>query len=165
MTFSPLSPAGDHSQSDNRITLSNQAAESILGKTKLELIGSKLEQVSVLSDARLAKALAEVQRTNRQIVGLELTHTSSQNPNLALSFNLSPLKDANQTTRGVAIVLEDLTETRRLESLSQLFERMVSPAVIEQLNPNEHSWVENELRSPRSSPISAASPKLSARRS
>jgi PAS domain S-box-containing protein len=122
---------------DNQITLSNQAAETILGKSKPELIGSNLEQVAILSDARLARALAEVQRTNRQIVGLELTHPSSQKPNLALSFNLSPLKDANQTTRGVAIVLEDLTETRRLESLSHLFERMVSPAVIEQLNPDE----------------------------
>jgi len=122
---------------ENQITLSNQAAETILGKSKPELVGSKLEQVTILSDSRLARALAEVQRTNRQIVGLELTHTSPQNPNLALSFNLSPLKDANQTTRGVAIVLEDLTETKRLESLSHLFERMVSPAVIEQLNPDE----------------------------
>lgn len=122
---------------ENQITLSNQAAETILGKSKPELVGSKLEQVTILSDSRLARALAEVQRTNRQIVGLELTHTSSQKPNLALSFNLSPLKDANQTTRGVAIVLEDLTETKRLESLSHLFERMVSPAVIEQLNPDE----------------------------
>jgi class 3 adenylate cyclase len=35
------------------------------------------------------------------------------------------------------MVLEDLTEQRRLEAQRRLFERMVSPAVIEQLDPDE----------------------------
>jgi adenylate cyclase len=51
-------------------------------------------------------------------------------------LNLSPLKDADQTTQGVAIVLDDLTERKRLEAQRKLFERMVSPAVIQQLDPN-----------------------------
>jgi len=51
-------------------------------------------------------------------------------------LNLSPLKDAGQKTQGVAIVLEDLTERKKLEAQRRLFERMVSPAVIEQLDPN-----------------------------
>jgi adenylate cyclase len=36
----------------------------------------------------------------------------------------------------VAIVLDDLTERKKLEAQRRLFERMVSPAVIEQLDPN-----------------------------
>ena len=40
-------------------------------------------------------------------------------------------------TQGVAIVLDDLTEKKRLEAQRRLFERMVSPAVIDQLNPNQ----------------------------
>jgi class 3 adenylate cyclase len=51
-------------------------------------------------------------------------------------LNLSPLKDAGQKTQGVAIVLDDLTERKKLEAQRRLFERMVSPAVIEQLDPN-----------------------------
>jgi hypothetical protein len=51
-------------------------------------------------------------------------------------LNLSPLKDADQTTQGVAIVLDDMTEHKRLEAQRRLFERMVSPAVINQLDPN-----------------------------
>jgi class 3 adenylate cyclase len=51
-------------------------------------------------------------------------------------LNLSPLKDANQATQGVAIVLDDMTERKHLEAQRRLFERMVSPAVIEQLNPD-----------------------------
>jgi class 3 adenylate cyclase len=53
-----------------------------------------------------------------------------------LSLNITPLKDAGQVTRGVAIVLDDLTEKRRLQAQRRLFERMVSPAVIEQLDPD-----------------------------
>jgi class 3 adenylate cyclase len=51
-------------------------------------------------------------------------------------LNLSPLKDAQQSTQGVAIVLDDLTERKKLEAQRRLFERMVSPAVIQQLDPN-----------------------------
>ena len=51
-------------------------------------------------------------------------------------MNLSPLKDAGHKTQGVAIVLDDLTERKKLEAQRRLFERMVSPAVIDQLDPN-----------------------------
>ena len=40
-------------------------------------------------------------------------------------LNMSPLKNAEQTTQGVAIVLDDLTERKRLEAQRKLFERMV----------------------------------------
>ncbi|MCJ7511539.1 MAG: adenylate/guanylate cyclase domain-containing protein, partial [Anaerolineales bacterium] len=52
------------------------------------------------------------------------------------SLNITPLKMADKATRGVAIVLEDLTEKRKLEAQRRLFERMVSPAVISQLDPD-----------------------------
>jgi class 3 adenylate cyclase len=51
-------------------------------------------------------------------------------------LNLSPLKDAGQKTQGVAIVLDDLTEQKKLQAQRKLFERMVSPAVIDQLDPD-----------------------------
>jgi class 3 adenylate cyclase len=44
------------------------------------------------------------------------------------------LKDAKQITQGVAIVLDDLTEKKRLEAQRAMFERMVPPAVIDQLD-------------------------------
>ena len=54
-----------------------------------------------------------------------------------LRFTLSPLKDAEQNTQGVAIVLDDLTERKQLEAQRRLFEKMVSPRVIEQLDPDQ----------------------------
>ena len=35
-------------------------------------------------------------------------------------FNLSPLKDAGQKTQGVAIVLDDMTERKKLEGQRKL---------------------------------------------
>jgi adenylate cyclase len=53
-----------------------------------------------------------------------------------LRYSFSPLKDSDNTTHGVAIVMDDLTEKKKLEAQSRLFERMVSPAVIGQLDPD-----------------------------
>ncbi len=49
-------------------------------------------------------------------------------------LNLSPLKDAGQKTQGIAIVLDDLTERKKLEAQRRLLERMVSPAVLDQID-------------------------------
>jgi class 3 adenylate cyclase len=55
-----------------------------------------------------------------------------------LRTSLSPLKNANEETQGTAIVIDDLTEQRRLESRYQLFQRYLPPAVIERLPNDPH---------------------------
>lgn len=122
---------------DNTITLCNRAAETILRRPGAQLIGKPLTDVMPLIAADLNRFLDFVRQNNRQLVGLELHPTLDQSGPLTLSFNLSPLEGEDHSTRGVAIVLEDLTENKRLEAQRSLFERMVSPAVIEQLNPDE----------------------------
>jgi class 3 adenylate cyclase len=49
-------------------------------------------------------------------------------------LNLAPLKDAGQRTQGIAIVLDDLTERKKLEAQRRLLERMVSPAILDQID-------------------------------
>ena len=122
---------------EDRITLCNHAAEKILKREGADMAGHKITEILSLEDYQFSRYLALVRETGRQIVGLELYPTLDERGSLTLSFNLSPLKDADQNTRGVAIVLEDLTENKRLEAQRRLFERMVSPAVIDQLNPDE----------------------------
>ncbi|NQU31169.1 MAG: hypothetical protein HQ525_10925, partial [Anaerolineae bacterium] len=80
--------------------------------------------------------LATMRETNEPIVDLEVRHTIPERGSVDWRLNLSPLKDANQITQGVAIVLGDLTERKELEAQRRLFERMVSPAVIQQIDPN-----------------------------
>ncbi len=122
---------------DDKITLCNQAAQSLLDKNLLSVLGEHLNKVFPIIEPELSVYTQSVRQENKSIVGLELQpHIQGKGP-AVWSLNLSPLKDASQTTQGVAIVLDDLTEKKRLEAQRQLFEKMVSPAVISQLNPNQ----------------------------
>ncbi len=119
------------------ITLCNRASESILGLSAGELVGYPLFEALAPVASDLASHLAAVRATDQPVVGLELSATLPQRGPVALSLHLSPLKDADQSTQGVAIVLDDLTEKKRLEAQRRLFERMVSPAVIRILDPDK----------------------------
>jgi PAS domain S-box-containing protein len=120
-----------------KITLCNQAAESILGQATDSIIGRALKECLPPLADELASPIREVRQTDKPMLGLEVTPTLPNRGRVDLVFNLSPLKDANQTTQGVAIVLDDLTEKKRLEAQRALFERMVPPAVINQIDLNK----------------------------
>jgi PAS domain S-box-containing protein len=122
---------------EERITLCNRAAENILGCSQTDLVGHNLvEAVPDLSPS-MEQHIKSVRLTDQNIVGIEFNSSLPRRGPVSLTFNFSPLKDASQTTQGVAIVLDDQTEKKRLEAQRRLFERMVSPAVIDQLDPNQ----------------------------
>ncbi len=119
-----------------RIMLCNSAALRILGyRDADELIGRNIDELPAPIDTALAPLL-QIARTDKPVLGLELRPTLASRGTVILRFNLSSLKGP-QGTQGVAIVLDDLTEQRRLEAQRQVFERMVSPAILGQLDP-EH---------------------------
>lgn len=119
-----------------KVTLANKAAENILGAASVDIIGHYLNEALASVSSELNPHLTEVRETDKAIVDLEVSHFLPNRGNVDWRLNLSPLKDAGQKTQGVAIVLDDLTERKKLEAQRRLFERMVSPAVIEQLDPN-----------------------------
>jgi PAS domain S-box-containing protein len=121
---------------EDQITLCNRAAESILGQTAGQVIGRKIDQVLPSLAEDILLQVATVRAKDMAVTDLEINHSLPQRGPVDWRLNLSPLKDADQTTQGIAIVLDDLTERKRLEAQRKLFERMVSPAVIQQLDPN-----------------------------
>jgi PAS domain S-box-containing protein len=121
---------------EDLITLCNRAAEAIIGQTALQIIGRKLEDVLPSIASNILPEVANIRDRDTAIIDLEIRHSLPQRGTVDWRLNMSPLKDADQTTQGVAIVLDDLTERKRLEAQRKLFERMVSPAVIQQLDPN-----------------------------
>ncbi len=126
----------------DQITLCNLSARNILGELKQDLTGQNLNTVQPFSQdvpetAQLNNQIQAVQQTGNQIIGLEVNSSLPKRGAVNLSFNLSPLRNAAQDMQGVAIVINDLTENKRLEAQRRLFERMVSPAVIDQLDPNQ----------------------------
>ncbi|MCI0520193.1 MAG: GAF domain-containing protein, partial [Chloroflexi bacterium] len=114
----------------HRINLCNRAAQAMLGRSNEEMVGSTLDEVlaEVVGPAitsELFEEIETVRRTDEHIVGREYDLNIPPRGSVSLSIHLSPLKDAAQTTQGVAIVVEDLTEKKRLEAQTRLFERMV----------------------------------------
>ena len=120
----------------DQITLCNRAAATILGQASAEIVGRKLEEIIPTFASDIQPHMNSVRDSEQPIVGLELSHILPQRGHVDWHLNLSPLKDAGQKTQGIAIVLDDLTERKKLEAQRRLFERMVSPAVIDQLDPD-----------------------------
>jgi len=121
---------------EDQITLCNRAAATILGQTSAEIVGRKLNEIVPSFAGDIQTHLDSVRTSEQPIVGLEISQNLPERGHVDWHLNLSPLKDAGQKTQGVAIVLDDLTERKKLEAQRRLFERMVSPAVINQLNPD-----------------------------
>ena len=121
---------------EDQVTLCNRAAESIIGLTATETIGRRLEDVLPSIAADILPKVASIRDRDTIINDLEVSHNLPERGMVEWRLNIAPLKNANQTTQGVAIVLDDLTERKKLEAQRKLFERMVSPAVIQQIDPN-----------------------------
>jgi adenylate cyclase len=120
----------------DQITLCNRAASGILGHASAEIVGRKIEDIIPSFANDILPHLASVRKSEQPIVGLELSNTLPERGTVDWRFNLSPLKDAEQRTQGVAIVLDDMTEQKKLEAQRRLLQRMVSPAVLDQIDPN-----------------------------
>jgi adenylate cyclase len=120
-----------------QVTLANRAAETILGRAAVDLLGHNLDEALAAVSDGIRPHIASVRQTDSAVMDLEFSPTLPTRGHVDWRFNLSPLKDDSKKTQGIAIVLDDLTERKRLEAQRKLFERMVSPAVINQLDPNK----------------------------
>ncbi|WP_322506824.1 GAF domain-containing protein [Anaerolinea sp.] len=118
---------------DKRILLCNRAAAEILRQPISALVGTNLSAILPALDEHMNQVL----RFGHTVMGLEMSPDLKEKGRVALRFNLSPLRNEQRILQGVAIVVEDLTEQRRLEAQQRLFERMVSPAIIEQIDTEE----------------------------
>jgi adenylate cyclase len=121
---------------DGVINLTNQPVEVILARSKDKLLGQALKQLLEEISPGLVERVDSVVESDQRIVAVESHPMIVGRGPVSLSLTLSPLKRSSEERRGVAMVIADHTETRRLEARQRLFARMVSPAVIDQLDPD-----------------------------
>lgn len=112
----------------------NQAAALILGIQSRDLVGNYLNKTAGSLADWMEPHLQKVLKHDQAVLGLEISPVLSQRGELDLRLNLTPLKDSAQKIQGVAVVLEDETEKKRLEAQRKILTRMVSPAVIDQID-------------------------------
>ena len=96
----------------NMIMDCNPAAESILNCSRDALIGQPLESAAAVLHSVCASALAHVREMGAR-ERLDAEPIIIGRGQRYWNVILSPLRDAQQAAQGVAMVLDDLTETRR----------------------------------------------------
>jgi PAS domain S-box-containing protein len=124
-----------------RVTFCNKASETIFQLPPLEeCLGKPYRQIlPALASTVFPNLIINVLDHEQRYTAYEISSDWPERGRVNLSLNLAPLKDAQDRIQGVTIVADDLTETKRLQAVRDMFKRYVSPAVVDRLpaDPSE----------------------------
>lgn len=118
---------------DDRITLFNRAAEAILGMQADCCLDVPYTQILPPLGETLPGLVEDVKNTEKVVVAHELEPELPGRGLVSLSLSLAPLKDANDETLGVAIVMDDLTEKKRFERERGMVKRYLPSELVDSL--------------------------------
>jgi len=116
---------------EDKITLFNRAAETILGILSSQVEGHSYTQS--LPELYSLSALVGQVKAQNVVQSVEVETELAARGRVNLSLQLSPLKDAQDDTLGVAMVIDDLTEKRRREKTMAHVRRYLPPALVDSL--------------------------------
>ena len=118
----------------DRITAFNRAAETIFVMPAAQSLGQHYrETLAPLAATPLPHLVEDVKRAGTQYVGAEIKSDLPSRGTVHLSFSISSLRDMAGSPQGITIVVDDLTEKRRLQAMREMFRRYVAPAVVDRL--------------------------------
>ncbi len=117
----------------DKITLFNRAASSILGIPAEQSIGASYYEVLPMLGESLQPLVEEVKLKEQEYIAYEIEPELPQRGTVSLSMNLSPLKNAQDETLGVAIVIDDLTEKKRFERERAMVKRYLPAELVDRL--------------------------------
>jgi adenylate cyclase len=106
----------------------NTAASHILGFDREKVMGDSLTDVLPLITGEHLRLVHE--QDERQSFESTLETSSGEK---ILTFKLSPLKDADGRTQGVAVVIDDVTAQRERESQLNIIRRYLPPAMVDNI--------------------------------
>ncbi|MGC9025204.1 MAG: adenylate/guanylate cyclase domain-containing protein [Chloroflexia bacterium] len=112
------------------ITTCNRAAEAIFGLPIQEARGRRFQELfEDRSGRELASAVFKAIKDETRLRDYEVSCALPRRGQVTLKLQVSPLKDARRKTIGAAMVVEDLTEERRLQ---QTLNRYLAPSVVQE---------------------------------
>ncbi|MBI3927059.1 MAG: GAF domain-containing protein [Armatimonadetes bacterium] len=130
---------------ERRITTSNRAAHEMLGLDPRSVRSRLLSEVlPEAAAAHLEQLLDEMVEHRMPVVRREISFPLNGRGQIFLKISVSPLREPGCHTMGATMVLEDITDVRlaeearrqeeeRRQFVQDLFGRMVSPEVMEEL--------------------------------
>jgi adenylate cyclase len=124
-----------------QIQLLNRAAESIFLLSANEVLGQDYQRVFAdLGQEKLIEAIERAKNDDSTILNREVDCELPQRGKVALSINISPLRDQENKETGLVMAVEDLTELRSWRdaatNIKRIFQRYVHPSVVEELMSN-----------------------------
>ncbi len=117
---------------EDRVTLFNRAAETILGVATEQVEGQAYAECLSELLSPLSALIGHV-KTQEIVQSTEVTTDLSTRGRVSLSLQFSPLKDAQDDTLGVAMVIDDLTEKRLREKTMAHVRRYLPPVLVDSL--------------------------------
>ncbi len=122
---------------DNAITMINRAAEGMLGVWEADVVGCPVDQALPAIGNPLIPFIERVKADGDSLVDHELKSVLPERGEVFLRLSLSPLRDNRGAITGMTIVVDDLTEQRKLAArarrIRRTFEQYVAPSVVERL--------------------------------
>jgi PAS domain S-box-containing protein len=114
---------------DDHISLYNRAAERILGVPAARVLNQDYRSLLNVPLGAVVETIIEKIQASGGHHHLELDAEVGGASRTALEVTFSPLRDMQQKTQGVAMVLDDVSERKRIESVR----RYLPPALVDQV--------------------------------
>jgi len=121
------------SDAEDVVTTFNRAAAEILSQNVDETIGRKLSVVLPKITADIGSHLKDV-RSKGESQTLEAEFTDEKRGRVAVNVKLSPLKDDEQNTQGIALVVDDVTEKRSQDQEMRVMRLYLPPQMVDNIH-------------------------------
>ena len=118
---------------NDRVHTFNRAAGEILDVAPDAAVGNEVKQLMTNTARQLAEQLARVKADDADR-SLELSAELPGRGQVALALSLSPLKDSNDMTHGVTLVMDDVTHLHEHETTISAMKRILPEGMVDQIN-------------------------------
>lgn len=100
---------------EGKITSWNPAAQSIFGYSEREIVGANFSTLTPGDRSEKNSQFAEAMARGKAILDFETVCLGRGGEPIEVSLTLSPIHDRDRRIAGVAVIVRDITERRRLE--------------------------------------------------
>lgn len=119
---------------NNVITSCNRAAEAILSLPAQEVLDRPYSQVlDFLNNTPLPMLIDEVLEQGRTFIDFEISSSLPTRGNVNLNMSLSRLRGSAHEPLGVTIVMDDVTEKKKIERERNMVRRYLTPELVDSL--------------------------------